>query len=99
MLKLLNVRKSVVVAFFRKECNQLAFTVAQCNERLQIWLAAEEKIASGQSYTIDNRRLDRANLAQVREQIKFWQSELAKAQAAATGRGRRRTIRIVPRDL
>lgn len=77
----------------------LAFTVTQCNERLQIWLDAEEKIASGQSYTIDNRRLDRANLAQVREQIKFWQNELSKAQATVYGRGRRRTIRIVPRDL
>ncbi|MER2126303.1 DUF6148 family protein [Solibacillus sp.] len=77
----------------------MAFSVAQCNERLQIWLDAEAAIATGQSYTIDNRRLDRANLAQVREQIKFWQNELAKAQAATNGRGRRRTIRIVPRDL
>lgn len=77
----------------------MAFSVTQCNERLQIWLDAEEAIATGQSYSIDNRRLDRANLAQVREQIKFWQNELAKAQAAANGRGRRRTIRIVPRDL
>lgn len=77
----------------------MAFTVAQCNERLQIWLDAESAIASGQSYMIDNRRLERANLAQVREQIKFWQNELAKAQASANGRNRRRTIRIVPRDL
>ncbi len=77
----------------------MAFTVAQCNERLAIWLKAEEAIASGQSYSIDNRRLDRANLAQVREQIKFWQNELAKAGLAANGRSRRRTIRIVPRDL
>lgn len=77
----------------------MAFTVVQCNERLQIWLDAEAAIASGQSYMIDNRRLERANLAQVREQIKFWQNELAKAQAAANGRSRRRTIRIVPRDL
>lgn len=77
----------------------MTFTVTQCNERLQIWLDAEVAIATGQSYSIDNRRLDRANLAQVREQIKFWQNEMAKAQAAANGRGRRRTIRIVPRDL
>ncbi|MEG0451126.1 MAG: DUF6148 family protein [Lysinibacillus sp.] len=77
----------------------MAFTVAQCNERLQIWLDAEAAIASGQSYMIDNRRLERANLAQVREQIKFWQKELNKADAAANGRSRRRTMRIVPRDL
>ncbi|MER2121849.1 DUF6148 family protein [Solibacillus sp. FSL K6-1781] len=77
----------------------MAFSIMQCNERLQIWLDAEAAIASGQSYMIDNRRLERANLAQVREQIKFWQRELVKAEAAANGRSRRRTIRIVPRDL
>ena len=64
-----------------------------------MWLDAEAAIASGQSYMIDNRRLERANLAQVREQIKFWQNELAKAKAAINGKGRRRTMRIVPRDL
>lgn len=77
----------------------MAFSVEQCNSRLQMWLEAEEAIATGQSYTIDNRRLDRANLAQVRDQIKFWKKELANAQATAKGRSRRRTIRIVPRDL
>lgn len=64
-----------------------------------MWLEAETAIATGQSYTIDNRRLDRANLAQVREQIKFWQKELAKAESLSKGRSRRRTVRIVPRDL
>lgn len=77
----------------------MAFTVAQCTDHLNMWLNAEAAISTGQSYTIDNRRLDRANLAQVREQIQFWQKELAKAQAAANGRSRRRTMRIVPRDL
>lgn len=77
----------------------MAFTVSECRERLNIWLKAEEAIASGQSYTIDNRRLERANLAQVREQIKFWQNELNKAIAAESGKGRRRITRIVPRDL
>ncbi|MEQ6355930.1 DUF6148 family protein [Lysinibacillus sp. M3] len=77
----------------------MAFTVAECKERLQIWLNAEVAIATGQSYVIDNRRLERANLAQVREQIKFWKRELAAAQAGANGKSRRRAVRIVPRDL
>lgn len=77
----------------------MAFSVEQCNSRLQMWLEAETAIATGQSYTIDNRRLDRANLAQVREQIKFWQKELAKAESVSNGHSRRRTVRIVPRDL
>lgn len=77
----------------------MAFTVQEVRKRLQIWLDAEEAIAKGQSYTIDNRRLERANLAQVREQIRFWQKELTKAEAKENGRGRRRVTRVVPRDL
>jgi len=75
----------------------MAFSIEVCKQRLQIWLDAEAAIATGQSYTIDNRRLDRANLSQVQQQIRFWQRELAKAESA--GKGRRRVTRIVPRDL
>lgn len=77
----------------------MAFTVQEVRKRLLIWLDAEEAIAKGQSYVIDNRRLERANLAQVREQIRFWQKELTKAEAKENGRGRRRVTRVVPRDL
>ncbi|WP_458412767.1 DUF6148 family protein [Schinkia sp. CFF1] len=77
----------------------MAFSVQEVRNRLQMWLDAEAAIASGQSYSLDNRRLERANLAQVREQIKFWQKELVKAEAIASGRGRRRVTRVVPRDL
>lgn len=64
-----------------------------------MWLDAEEAIANGQSYSIDNRRLERANLAQVREQIKFWKKELIQAEEKTSGRSKRRVIRVVPRDL
>lgn len=77
----------------------MAFSVEEVKNRLQIWLNAEEAIAKGQSYSIDNQRVERANLAQVREQIKFWQRELVKAEASVSGKGRRRVTRIVPRDL
>lgn len=77
----------------------MAFSVTEAKKRLTIWLDAEEAIAKGQSYMIDNRRLERANLGQVREQIKFWQRELVKAEAASNGQGSRRVTRIVPRDL
>lgn len=64
-----------------------------------MWLDAEEAIANGQSYSIDNRRLERANLAQVREQIKFWKKELIQTEEKTSGRSKRRVIRVVPRDL
>lgn len=77
----------------------MAFSVEEIKKRLQMWLDAEEAIAKGQSYSIDNQRVERANLAQVREQIKFWKKELAAADAKLTGGSRRRVMRVVPRDL
>lgn len=77
----------------------MAFTVDECRERLAIWLEAEAKIAINQSYSLENRNFNRANLAQVRDQIKFWRSELALAEMRENGRSRRRVIRVVPRDL
>lgn len=77
----------------------MAFTVDECRERLAIWLEAEAKIAINQSYSLENRNFNRANLAQVRDQIKFWRSELALAEMRELGRSRRRVIRVVPRDL
>ncbi len=77
----------------------MAFTVDECRERLAIWLEAEAKIAINQSYSLENRSFNRANLAQVRDQIKFWRSELALAEMRENGRSRRRVIRVVPRDL
>lgn len=68
---------------------------AEIKERLQLWLDAEKAIAKGQAYQIGSRRLERANLHQVREQIKFWRTELDRVE----GRKKRRVTRIVPRDL
>lgn len=61
-----------------------------------MWLDAEAAIATGQSYQIDNRKLERANLAEVRKQIEFWQLQEGKSIRASRGR---RGKRIVPRDI
>ena len=39
------------------------------NERLKLYLEAEKAVLSGQSYTIGNRTLTRANLATIRNAI------------------------------
>ena len=39
------------------------------NERLRRYYEAEQKVLSGQSYTIGNRQLTRANLAEIRKAI------------------------------
>lgn len=39
------------------------------NERLALYAAAEQAVLTGQSYTIGNRTLTRANLDTIREEI------------------------------
>lgn len=58
--------------------------------KLKMWLDAEDALATSQSYKIGSRTLTRVNLAEVREQIDYWS---AKLDALQKGDGRRRTVR------
>lgn len=66
-------------------------TVETAQEHLEAWLAAELKIATGQEYEIDTgngrRRLKRADLREVREQIKYWRGEVSKLSGNRRRRG------------
>lgn len=67
------------------------------NERLRQYIAAEKAIlVSGQSYVIGNRRLTRANLSEIRDEIKALVSAGATVDDTPTV-GRRR-MRIIPND-
>ncbi len=47
-------------------------TYAQAEAKLAIWLEADEKVASGQSYSIAGRSLTRADASEIRSNIEFW---------------------------
>lgn len=47
-------------------------TLQTAESKLQTWLDAEEKLAAGQSVTLEGRTLTRANLREVGERIDFW---------------------------
>ena len=47
-------------------------TKAQAEAKLATWLAAEDKVASGQSYSIGGRSLTRADLKAIRDSIQYW---------------------------
>lgn len=64
-------------------------TLERAYEKLNLWLEAEDAIASGQSYSIGSRSLTRASLAEVREQILFWQGQINILKAG----GKRKTVR------
>lgn len=61
----------------------LALAIAQAH--LDAWVAADLACASGQSYTIGDRQLTRANLPDIRDQIAFWQRTVDQLTVAAAG--------------
>lgn len=60
-------------------------------ERLNLYYEAERKVLSGQSYTIGNRQLTRANLSEIRRAIK----ELEREVEQLSGRSRAFSKRVV----
>lgn len=79
------------------------FSKELCQRKVEIWLEAEEAVALGQEYQIGTRKLTRADLKAVREELEYWCGKLAEAKAeestAAGGGGRNRVYGIVPRDV
>lgn len=66
---------------------------------LDAWLEAELELTTHQSYKIGSRSLTRADLAQVRKEIEFWQNRVAQLENLEKRSGRNRAVRAVPRDL
>jgi hypothetical protein len=69
-------------------CNLVNVPTAN-QTRLDAYLAAEVKILTGQSVTIDGRSLTRADLSVVTKQIAVLQTAVNQELAAAAGRGGR----------
>ncbi|RYE48332.1 MAG: hypothetical protein EOP24_07945 [Hyphomicrobiales bacterium] len=71
-------------------------TLAIAEAKLAVWLAAEEALATSQSYEIEvegnRRQLSRADLAQVAKRIDYWNGIVNRLTAQALGRSRTRTI-------
>lgn len=71
-------------------------TIDEARANLKMWLDAERAVASGQSYRIGTRQLNRASLSDIAARIKYWRNEIDKLE---TGRKGARVMRVVPRDL
>ena len=70
-----------------------------CRRKLNTWLAAEEAIATGQRYQIDDRSLTRADLYDVRKELEYWAGKLAEAESEEQNGGSIRAYHFVPRDV
>ena len=75
------------------------FSKKLCEQKLNTWLAAEESIATGQSYQIGTRSLTRADLEDVRAEMEYWAARLQEAEAEEKTGGRNRVYHFVERDV
>ena len=75
------------------------FSKELCQQKVNTWLAAEEAVATGQSYQIGSRSLSRADLKQIREELEYWAGKLADAEAEEKTGGRNRLYHGMPRDV
>lgn len=50
----------------------MTITLQTAETQLQTWIEADSAVASGQSYQMGNRRLQRADAAEITNKIKFW---------------------------
>jgi hypothetical protein len=70
-------------------------TLEQAQQQLDTWMAASMKVASGQAYEIEGRKMTRANLAEIQQSITFWD---AKVKSLTPTRRRGARVRyVVPR--
>lgn len=67
-------------------------TLADAETRLAGWLAADTELQSGQTVKYNDRLLTRADAAEVRNNIDYWQKKCTELEAATAGRGRSRTV-------
>lgn len=72
----------------------------QYKERYELYLKAEAAILDGaQSYTIGSRTLTRADLSEIRKMLTSLESGIDELEALLAGGGRRKCIRVIPRDV
>ena len=67
-------------------------TLTQAETQLAAYVTAELKVLQGQAYEISGRRLTRANLAEIRDGMYFWDNKVKELTNSASGIGRARTI-------
>ncbi|MDR7220348.1 DUF6148 family protein [Aminobacter aminovorans] len=67
-------------------------SLEHAERQLDLWLAASEKVAAKQSYSIGSRSLTLADLSDINAQIQYWDGQVKKLSRAANGRGRVRYV-------
>lgn len=73
-------------------------TKERAEEHLTAWYNADLAVSTGQSYKIGSRELRRADLKEIREQIRYWENKVKQLETGSEKRSRR-IAGIIPRDF
>jgi uncharacterized protein DUF6148 len=60
-------------------------TLETAQAQLDLWIAADQAVASGQSYSIGGRSLTRANAAEITNKIDYWNGWVNKLSRSSSG--------------
>ena len=66
-------------------------------EMRDLWLDAQEALATSKSYKIGTRQLTRADTSEIQEWIGYWEDKITKFENG--GRKKQKMVLGVPRDL
>ena len=66
-------------------------------EMRDLWLDAQEALATGKSYKIGTRQLTRADTSEIQEWIGYWEDKITKFENGR--RKKQKMVLGVPRDL
>lgn len=61
-------------------------TLTQAEDHLALWIAADAAVATGQSYSVRGRQLTRADAAEIRQNLDYWEGKV-KSLARTGGSG------------
>lgn len=53
-------------------------TLQQAQDKLDTWMAADDAVATGQEYAMGTRKLTRANAAEIRDNITYWEKKVVR---------------------
>jgi len=54
----------------------VGITLSQAQAKLTLWMAADDAVSTGQDYSIAGRKLARADSAEIRNNIEFWERKV-----------------------
>jgi hypothetical protein len=60
-------------------------TLAQAEAQLELWIAADTAVASGQEYQIAGRTLRRADAGEISRKIDYWNSWVQRLSRGGNG--------------